>query len=107
MIWQLGLLLLLACAGITFAYLRQDAERALFVVKRSCQEARLQWLDQAVHLHGIQLIWRSGPLLRRDYRFACSVDGQQRNRGYLRLEGPHLLWLFVETDQGSVYLHGA
>ncbi len=106
MIWQFGLLLLLALGGMSFAYLRQDAERVLRLVAHSCRRAGLQWLDQSVQLQGLSLRWRSGPLLRRDYRFAYSGDGQGRHYGYVRLEGPELLWLFIETDQGAVYLEG-
>jgi len=105
-IWQLGSLLLVACVILTFAYFRQDAELALHLVHRTCRRAGLQWLDQSVHLTRLSYGWSGGPVVRRDYRFDFSADGQQRSFGYLRLEGPRLLWLFIETAEGAVYLEG-
>ncbi len=86
--------LLLVLAGF---YVWQSAlrtrELARILSRDLCSQARVQLLDQTVALQRLMLVRvpARGLLLRRDYGFEFSVDGNDRHRGSLSILDGSLL----------------
>ena len=66
-------------------------ERAIRHGRELCREAGVQLLDQTVSLTRIRIARVDGlPTIVRRYGFDISLDGSDRHRGHLDLEGhPH------------------
>ena len=63
-------------------------ERAIRYGRELCREAGVQLLDQTVSLTRIRIARVDGlPTLVRRYGFDISLDGSDRHRGHLDLEG--------------------
>jgi hypothetical protein len=102
-----GGLLLLALAAVvaTWWWAGQARERADDAATRACREAHVQRLDASVVLASIGLTRRDGvllPLLR--YSFEFSVDGVDRRRGLVALEGTRPAWTRLELPEGALHL---
>ncbi len=86
-------LFLLAIALAVWAWM--DALRARELATRHgrdlCRDAGVQLLDQTVSLRRVRLTRRDGlPVLVRRYGFEVSLDGSDRHRGHLDLQGQRL-----------------
>ncbi|MBO9663704.1 DUF3301 domain-containing protein [Dokdonella sp.] len=86
-------ILLLAVALAIWAWM--DALRAReFAIRHGrelCREAGVQLLDQSVSLKRLRVARRDGlPSLIRRYQFEVSLDGSDRHRGHLELNGHRL-----------------
>jgi hypothetical protein len=73
--------------------------RALRYGRELCREAGVQLLDQTVSLTRIRIARVDGlPTLVRRYGFDISLDGSDRHRGHLDLEGHALgAWSLPQT----------
>jgi hypothetical protein len=88
---MLGTWLLLFAIALA-VWLWMDAlgarERAVRYGRQLCREAGVQLLDQTVSLTRIRIARVDGlPALVRRYGFEISLDGSDRHRGHLDLEG--------------------
>lgn len=88
---MLGTWLLLLSIALA-VWLWMDAlgarERAIRYGRQLCREAGVQLLDQTVSLTRIRIARVDGlPTLVRRYGFDISLDGSDRHRGHLDLEG--------------------
>lgn len=84
---------LLAIALLVWAWM--DAMRAREVAvghgRELCRQAGVQLLDQTVSLKRLRLVRRNGmPAFVRRYGFEVSLDGSDRHRGHLDLQGHRL-----------------
>ena len=99
---MLGTWLLLLAIALA-VWLWMDAlgarERAIRYGRELCREAGVQLLDQTVSLTRIRIARVDGlPTLVRRYGFDISLDGSDRHRGHLDLEGHALgAWSLPET----------
>ena len=99
---------LLLLAGVVVAlwwWAGQARERADRAASRICREAQVQRLDASVVLESCSLTRRDGalrPLLR--YAFEFSVDGVDRRRGLVALEGTRPAWSRLELPDGALHL---
>lgn len=87
------LLALLFVAVLAWAWLDalRARERAIAHGRRLCEEAGVQLLDQSVAVSRRRLVRIDGlPALARRYAFEVSIDGSDRYRGHLDLEGDRL-----------------
>jgi hypothetical protein len=63
-------------------------EIATGICKAACQRNDLQFLDQAVALRRLGMVWtQAGLRVRRVYRFDFSEEGVGRRSGYLVMRG--------------------
>ena len=63
-------------------------ERAVHIVRKLCERADVQLLDQTVALRRFRFTRLDGRLaLRRRYGFEVSVDGHDRHRGHVDIKG--------------------
>ena len=63
-------------------------ERAVGIVRRLCERADVQLLDQSVALRRFRFTRLDGRLaLLRRYGFEVSVDGHDRHRGHVDIKG--------------------
>lgn len=86
-------ILLLAIALAIWAWMDTLRARELAIRhgRELCREAGVQLLDQSVSLKRLRLARRNGlPSLIRRYQFEISVDGSDRHRGHLDLDGHRL-----------------
>jgi uncharacterized protein DUF3301 len=66
-------------------------ERAIRFGRQLCREAGVQLLDQTVSMTRIRIARVDGlPTIVRRYGFDISLDGSDRHRGHLDLEGHQL-----------------
>lgn len=66
-------------------------EIATGICKSACQRHDLQFLDQAVALRRLGMVWtQAGLRVRRVYRFDFSEEGVGRHSGYLVMRGMDL-----------------
>jgi uncharacterized protein DUF3301 len=80
-------------------------ERAVRHGHALCKEAGVQLLDQTVSLKRLRLVRRDGlPTLARRYGFDVSVDGSDRHRGHLDMEGPRLAAWSLPVAEGATAL---
>ncbi|HEY6893968.1 MAG TPA: DUF3301 domain-containing protein [Rhodanobacteraceae bacterium] len=99
---MLGTWLLLFAIALA-VWLWMDAlgarERAIRFGRQLCREAGVQLLDQTVSLTRIRIARVDGlPTLVRRYGFDISLDGSDRHRGHLDLEGHALgAWSLPEV----------
>ncbi|MCB1745808.1 MAG: DUF3301 domain-containing protein [Gammaproteobacteria bacterium] len=102
-----GLVLLLLAGGAFTAWwwLGQARERADDAASQACREVHVQRLDASVVLDSVGLVRRDGallPVLR--YAFEFSVDGVDRRRGLVGLEGTRPAWTRLELPEGALHL---
>jgi len=88
---MLGTWLLLFAIAVAI-WLWMDAlgarERAIRFGRQLCREAGVQLLDQTVSLSRVRIRRVDGlPTIVRRYGFDISLDGSDRHRGHLDLEG--------------------
>jgi len=85
------LLLAIACAVWLWMDALAARERAIAYGRELCRAAGVQLLDQTVALKRvrIRLVDRLPTLVRR-YGFEISIDGSDRHRGHLDLQGHRL-----------------
>ncbi len=84
---------LLVIAAVVWAWMDAlDArEHAIRAGRELCREAGVQWLDQTVSLKRLRLGMRQGlPTFVRRYGFEVSLNGSDRHRGHLDLNGHRL-----------------
>jgi uncharacterized protein DUF3301 len=104
---MLGTWLLLFAIALA-VWLWMDAlgarERAVRYGRQLCREAGVQLLDQTVSLTRIRIARVDGlPTLVRRYGFEISLDGSDRHRGHLDLEGHALgAWSLPEVGNPRV-----
>lgn len=83
--------LLLLAIGVAIALwmnAMRARERAVMLVRRLCERAGVQLLDQTVALSGFRFTRVDGRLaMRRRYAFEVSVDGGDRHRGKVDIVG--------------------
>ncbi|AXK71469.1 DUF3301 domain-containing protein [Lysobacter sp. TY2-98] len=72
---------------------RAAAERARDLGRDACRAARVQWLDDSVHVIGLRpRRLESGKLgWERTFRFDYSLNGADRHQGRLVLRGDRLV----------------
>ena len=71
---------------------RAAAERAGQLGRDACRAARVQWLDESVHVIGLRPCRAEGRLgWERTFRFDYSTDGSDRHQGRLVLRGERLV----------------
>ena len=81
-------LLLVGCALALWMNALRARERAVVIVRRLCERADVQLLDQSVALRSFKFSRIDGRLaLLRRYGFEVSVDGQDRHRGHVDIKG--------------------
>ena len=81
-------LLLIGCALALWMNALRARERAVGIVRRLCERADVQLLDQSVALQSFKFTRIDGRLaLLRRYGFEVSVDGQDRHRGHVDIKG--------------------
>lgn len=84
-------LLLIAAAVWAWMDALRARESAIAHGRRLCEEAGVQLLDQSVAVSRVRLARRDGfPSLLRRYAFEVSIDGSDRYRGHLDLDGHRL-----------------
>lgn len=86
-------ILLLAITLAIWAWMDalRSRELAIRYGRELCREAGVQLLDQSVSLKRVRLARRDGlPALVRRYHFEISLDGSDRHRGHLDLNGHRL-----------------
>jgi len=84
-------LLLVAAAVWAWMDALRVRESAVAHGRRLCEEAGVQLLDQSVAVSRVRLVRRDGlPALSRRYAFEVSINGSDRCRGHLDLEGNRL-----------------
>ncbi len=89
---EVVLILVLAAYAVYFFKALRVKELALQVARRSCNREGVQLLDQTVSMQRISLSrdasgnWR----VWRQYRFEYTVDGEERERGYVIMLGDRL-----------------
>lgn len=84
-------LLLVAAAVWAWMDVLRARESAIAHGRRLCEEAGVQLLDQSVAVSRLRVVRRDGlPALRRRYAFEVSIDGSDRYRGHLDLDGHRL-----------------
>jgi len=86
-------IILLVIAAVVWAWM--DAlnarECAIHHGRELCREAGVQLLDQSVSLKRLRVARRDGlPTFVRRYGFEISLDGSDRHRGHLDLDGRRL-----------------
>jgi len=87
------LIALLFVAAVVWAWMDvlRARESAIAHGRRLCEEAGVQLLDQSVAVSRVRLARRDGfPSLLRRYAFEVSIDGSDRYRGHLDLDGHRL-----------------
>lgn len=102
---MLGTWLLLLAIALA-VWLWMDAlgarERAIRFGRQLCREAGVQLLDQTVSLTRIRIARVDGwPTIVRRYGFDISLDGSDRHRGHLDLEG-HALGAWSLPEMASL-----
>lgn len=99
----LFLLLLFGAVAFLWTDARRAAEQARQLGHDACRRSGVQLLDQSVSLHRVSLRRaESGWVqLMREYRFDYSLDGSDRHRGGLALQGAKLLWISVPQPGGA------
>lgn len=81
-------LLLIGSAIALWMNAMRARERAVVIVRRLCERANVQLLDQSVALSGFRFTRIDGRLaLCRRYGFEVSVDGNDRHRGHVDIKG--------------------
>ena len=81
-------LLLIGCALALWMNALRARERAVGIVRRLCERADVQLLDQSVALRSFKFTRIDGRLaLLRRYGFEVSVDGHDRHRGHVDIKG--------------------
>ncbi|HEY0180479.1 MAG TPA: DUF3301 domain-containing protein [Dokdonella sp.] len=84
---------LLAVVAVVWAWMGAlgAREQAIRHGRELCREAGVQLLDQTVALRRLRFGRRDGlPALLRRYDFDVSVDGHDRHRGHLDMNGRQL-----------------
>jgi Protein of unknown function (DUF3301) len=78
-------------------------ELALQAVVAASQRDDFQLLDQSVHIRRVSLSRDSGGRWKvwRQYRFDCSYDGEERQRGFVIMLGRNLQGVAV-PEKGQV-----
>jgi len=86
-------LMIFAAAAVAFWNAgRAAAERAGQLGRDACRAARVQWLDESVHVIGLRPCRVDGRLgWERTFRFDYSADGTDRHQGRLVLRGERLV----------------
>ena len=81
-------LLLLGSALALWMNALRARERAVSIVRKLCERADVQLLDQTVALRRFRFTRLDGRLaLLRRYGFEVSVDGHDRHRGHVDIKG--------------------
>ena len=81
-------LLLLGSALALWMNALRARERAVNIVRKLCERADVQLLDQTVALRRFRFTRLDGRLaLLRRYGFEVSVDGHDRHRGHVDIKG--------------------
>ncbi len=97
-------LILFVAAGFIWFWIseRLAAERASELGRQACGYAGAQWLDQSVHLIGRRLARNDSGRLgwERRFGFEYSIDGNDRHRGMLILQGARLVGM-LGPERGS------
>ena len=81
-------------------------ERATFCCRRICREMNLQFLDQTVALAFLVPDISNGILrFRRRYNFEFSIDGNDRHRGYVILDGATVRQVGIGHPDGEILVN--
>ncbi|HZX81652.1 MAG TPA: DUF3301 domain-containing protein [Lysobacter sp.] len=92
---MLTAIMLMIVAALAVAFWnagRAAAERAGQLGRDACRAARVQWLDESVHVIGLRPRRVDGRLgWERTFRFDYSTDGSDRHQGRLVLRGERLV----------------
>jgi len=91
-------------AALLWYLANQGRERALFFARAECRKREVQLLDQTVQFERYQVDWQwpNWGLWRR-YRFAYSIEGDERNHGELWFRGPRLIKVVMESEEILVH----
>ncbi|GAB6195240.1 DUF3301 domain-containing protein [Lysobacter xanthus] len=87
-------LMIVAAAAVAFWNAgRAAAERARDLGRDACRIARVQWLDESVHVIALRPCRLDGGRLgwERTFRFDYSLDGADRHHGRMVLRGDRLV----------------
>lgn len=80
--------LIFGCALALWMNALRARERAVGIVRKLCERADVQLLDQSVALRSFKFSRIDGRLaLLRRYGFEVSVDGHDRHRGHVDIKG--------------------
>jgi hypothetical protein len=96
------LLLLIGGFVLFWSAARDAAELARLHARQACQRQQVQLLDQSVALKRVRLRRGEDGRVRfqRQYQFAYSVRGHDRQLGELALLGRELIWI-SEPEPGA------
>lgn len=99
-------LTLLFLIGYMWRENRRIYELTLGIVRRACQAQGMQLLDGTIRLQSFRINFRNDFAVRRAYRFEYSSDGNQRQFGWVYLEGDRAQDLHLQDAEGQVtYQH--
>lgn len=81
---------------------RRIHELTLLTVRRICQAHGMQLLDATVRLQSLRIKLRGRVCIQREYRFEFSSDGNQRQFGWVFLEGDRPRDLRLQDADGQM-----
>jgi hypothetical protein len=101
---ELLMFFFVSLAALLWYLANQGRERALFFARAECRKREVQLLDQTVQFERYQVDWQwpNWGLWRR-YRFAYSIEGDERNHGELWFRGPRLIKVVMESEEILVH----
>ncbi len=92
--FDLGHVSLLFLAALTGAWIWRGMglrDQAMLLVRRHCEKADVQLLDESIALARLRLAWHHGrPWVLRRYAFEFTVTGERRYGGHVELLGGRL-----------------
>lgn len=99
-------LTLLFFLGYLWRENRRVYELTLGIVRRACQAQGMQLLDGTIRLQSFRINFRDNFTVNRAYRFEYSNDGNQRQFGWIYLQGdqPQDLQL-LDAEGQMTYQH--
>lgn len=81
---------------------RRLHEQTLHIVRRACRSQGMQLLDATVRLQSVRPVFKPRFSIRREYRFEFSSDGNQRQYGWIFLDGGKPRDLRMQDEDGQM-----
>ncbi len=100
-------LFMLALLVLGWYQLRGLHERAAHLCRQQLHAARLQLLDESIAFAGFSIgkPIRHCHCLQRSYRFEFTEEGHQRQSGQLWFCGKQPVYMVLERDGGTEWIH--